>query len=93
MPAKCEMVVGFLVPHQCDNAALGHCRKCSRGFCDEHMRIESAGLLCLACEQGFDRPVMLASSALVFTPTDINTFSAAGTVDDHEPLDTFSDLS
>ena len=27
MTEQCEMVIGFLVPHRCENPVLGHCVK------------------------------------------------------------------
>ncbi len=60
MAAQCEMVVGFLVPHRCDNPALGNCRQCGRGFCEEHLEITPQGMICTACRQGLDQPVASA---------------------------------
>ena len=62
---KCEMVIGFLVPHRCDHPALGKCVKCGRGFCDEHTNQTRQGRVCLACQQGLDMPVALPIAAAV----------------------------
>jgi len=57
------MVVGFLVPHRCDNPSLGKCVKCGRGFCDEHTNQTRDGRVCLACQQGLDMPIALPMAA------------------------------
>lgn len=90
---QCEMVVGFLVPHRCDNPALGKCTKCGRGFCDEHTDQTRGGRVCLACQQGLDMPVALPIAAAAFTATDLDTFNRASTWDDDDRADMFSDLS
>ena len=91
--AKCEMVIGYLVPHRCDNPALGTCVKCGRGFCDEHTNATKEGRVCLACQQGLEMPVALPIAASAFTAADLATFGSASTWDDDESGDMFSDLS
>jgi hypothetical protein len=48
MAEKCEMIIGYLVPHRCENPSLGACIKCGRGFCDEHTNATKEGRVCLA---------------------------------------------
>ncbi len=92
--AKCEMVVGYLVPHRCDNPALGTCVKCGRGFCDEHTNATKEGRVCLACQQGLEMPVALPIAASTFTPEDMVLFGSTSSFDDNDDnSDMFSDLS
>lgn len=96
MADRCEMIVGFLVPHRCDNNALGKCKKCGLGFCDEHISVTTDGLMCMACQQGLSRPVSLPITAQTYNPNDLATFSAMSQSDLNEPestSDSFSDLS
>lgn len=91
MSGQCEMIIGFLVPHRCENRALGACRQCGRSYCDEHMVTETAGLICIACQQGLDQPIALPLTAQTFSPADLAAFDAASRLDDD--ADMFSDLS
>ena len=50
MAEQCEMIIGYLVPHRCENPSLGTCVKCGRGYCDEHTNQTREGRLCLACQ-------------------------------------------
>ena len=97
MPDQCEMIVGFLVPHRCDNASLGKCVKCGRLYCDEHVSVTPQGLMCLACQQGLDKPVALAATATDYSDHDLATFAAASAWERDDDIDstsdTFSDLS
>lgn len=96
MAEKCEMILGYLVPHRCDNPSLGKCVKCGRGFCDEHTNQTREGRVCLACQQGLEMPVALPAAAALFTPADIDTFGHASRINDNDDLDeggVFSDLS
>lgn len=96
MVDQCEMVVGFLVPHRCENPALGKCGKCGRVYCEEHVTVTPKGMLCVACQQGLDQPVALAATAQTFNPADIALFSAATRDWDQDAdlsSETFSDLS
>ena len=90
---QCEMVIGYLVPHRCDNPSLGKCVKCGRGFCDEHTNNTREGRVCLACQQGLDMPVALPIAAATFTAADLHTFNQASAWDDDDRADMFSDLS
>jgi recombinational DNA repair protein (RecF pathway) len=92
MAEKCEMIIGYLVPHQCANPALGKCAKCGRGFCDEHTNQTQEGRVCLACQQGLEMPVALPIAATFFTPDDLHTFSRSSALDDDRG-ELFSDLS
>jgi hypothetical protein len=85
------MIVGFLVPHRCPNGALATCIKCGRQFCNEHVAIVQQGLLCLACEQGLEQPVLVTQAARGFTAEDIALFTLASDQDSAE--DTLADLS
>jgi recombinational DNA repair protein (RecF pathway) len=89
--AQCAMIVGYLVPHRCPNKALATCIKCGRQFCDEHVSIVQEGLLCLACQQGFEQPVLVAQVAQDYTAEDMAAFARASDWDSSE--DTFADLS
>jgi len=93
MADQCEMIIGYLVPHRCENPSLGSCVNCGRGYCDEHTNQTPEGRLCLACQQGLDQPVALPIAAATFTPTDIDTFNQASMWDDDDHADMFSDLS
>ncbi len=89
--AQCSMVVGYLVPHRCPNKALAVCIKCGRTFCDEHVSIQQSGLLCLACQQGLEQPVLVPQVAQDYTEDDIALFSTIGARD--TVTDAFADLS
>ncbi len=91
MAQQCAMIVGFLVPHRCPNKALATCIKCGRQFCDEHVAIVEQGLLCLACQQGLEQPVLISQVNAGFTPADIALFSSATRSESLE--DSMSDLS
>jgi hypothetical protein len=96
MPDQCEMIVGFLVPHRCDNPSLGKCMKCGRLFCDEHVTVTPQGLMCLACQQGLDQPVAIPMTAQDYTAQDLAIFAAASAWehdDDDDKGGKFSDLS
>jgi hypothetical protein len=95
MAQQCEMIIGFLVPHRCDNPALAACTKCHRSFCDEHLQSGAEGQICVACHQGLAQPVALPITARSFTPEDILMFNSVDTADfgDESRSDMFSDLS
>jgi hypothetical protein len=93
MAEKCEMILGYLVPHQCENPALGKCAKCGRGFCDEHTHATNEGRVCVACQQGLDQPIALPIAAAAFTAADLLTFDRYRDADDNDSGDLFSDLS
>lgn len=95
MAEQCEMIIGYLAPHRCENPALGTCAKCGRGFCDEHTNPTRAGRVCLACAQGLEMPVALPISAALFTPADLDAFGRSSRFDDADDDrgEMFSDLS
>jgi recombinational DNA repair protein (RecF pathway) len=93
MAEKCEMILGYLVPHRCENPSLGRCVKCGRGFCDEHINMTREGRVCLACQQGLDQPVALPIAAATFTAADLIAFDRHSDMDDNDRADMFSDLS
>lgn len=86
------MIIGFLVPHRCEKRALGGCAQCGAEFCEEHVAVRANGLVCVACEQGLDRPVALPSTAQDYSDDDLATFREASTWDDSDS-DLFADLS
>ena len=93
MPAtQCEMIIGFLVPHRCEQRALGTCARCGRSYCEEHLEMKPTGLICLACAQGLDQPVALPLTAQTFDAADLALFTAASTWDEDD-TDKFADLS
>jgi hypothetical protein len=95
MAEQCEMIIGYLVPHRCENPSLGKCVKCGRGFCDEHTNATREGRLCLACAQGLEMPVALPIAAAFFTTTDLDTFDRSRSFNDTDDDngEMFSDLS
>lgn len=94
MAKKCEMIIGYLVPHRCEHPALGKCTKCGRLFCDEHLVDSSSGKICLADQQGLDQPIALPLTAATFSQADIDTFHRASMYDNDDTSgDMFSDLS
>jgi hypothetical protein len=93
MAEQCEMIIGFLVPHRCDNPSLGICVKCGRGYCDEHINQTREGRVCLACQQGLDQPIALPIAATTFTAAELASFQRASTWDADDGGDMFSDLS
>jgi len=97
---QCEMVIGFLIPRRCENVALGRCVQCGRSFCDEHLSLTEQGMICVACEQGLDRPVAMAETDSTYDTSDMLLFYTATTWGDDDERwhsddddDTFSDLS
>jgi recombinational DNA repair protein (RecF pathway) len=90
MARSCEMVVGFLVPHRCEQPALGRCVRCNRGFCEAHLSVKQEGLVCHACEQGLPEPVVMAGAASAFDANDAAAFAGSSESDASE---TFADLS
>src|SRR6266508_531837 len=93
MADQCEMIIGYLVPHRCENPSLGKCVKCGRGYCDEHTNQTKEGRVCLACLQGLDQPIALAIAAATVSDADLDTFNRASMWDDDDRSDMFSDLS
>jgi len=92
MAAQCEMIIGYLVPHRCENRAVTKCANCGRSYCDEHVSITEAGLICNACQQGLDKPVLMSETARTFDESDMRVFSQRF-YDDDDEADLFSDLS
>jgi hypothetical protein len=56
MAEQCEMIIGYLVPHRCENPSLGTCVKCRRGYCDEHTNQTSAGRYVWASSRDLTSP-------------------------------------
>jgi recombinational DNA repair protein (RecF pathway) len=91
LATQCEMIVGFLVPHRCPNAAMAACTKCGRQFCEEHVTFAGGGLVCIACQQGLDQPVAIPETAREFDEADLLAFEAVDIMAEDDDL--FSDLS
>jgi recombinational DNA repair protein (RecF pathway) len=91
MAEQCAMIVGYLVPHRCPNRALATCIQCGRKFCDEHVSIVRSGLICLACQQGMEQPVLVSQVAQDYTDDELALFRTVG-VDD-SPEEMFADFS
>lgn len=95
MSIQCAMIIGFLVPHQCENRAVASCSRCNRQFCDEHLQVTPTGLVCLACQQGLDKPVLVAQTASSFDEHDLKSFipDSDWESSDDDSGDLFADLS
>ncbi len=93
MAEQCAMIIGYLVPHRCDKAALGTCLRCGRQYCDDHLAVTAEGLMCTACQQGFDQPVALPITQQAYDAADLLVFSRLSEWSDEEGSDTFADLS
>ncbi len=101
----CGLFVGVLLPHPCDNAAVGPCSQCGRQACEAHLELTGAGLVCRACAHGSSAPLALAGAALaaaaagalpLFLPADLAAFeSADGEQEDEDERrqGLFADLS
>ena len=79
------------MPRRCENPALGNCGQCGRGFCEEHVQVQTQGLVCQACSQGLEQPVALPITAQSFSDEDMALFDQVSRFDSDE--DMFSDLS
>jgi hypothetical protein len=55
MAKQCEMMIGFLVPRQCDQRARSTCIRCGKRICDEHAVVSPEGILCEACDLGVEQ--------------------------------------
>ena len=86
------MIIGFLVPHRCEEGALGGCVKCARSYCQEHLSLGAAGLLCSACAEGRAQPVLSATSTAL-DDSDVAAFALAEAADRGDDQAAFSDLS
>ncbi len=86
------MIIGYLVPHRCEQRALGKCAKCGRSYCEEHVEVKPDGLICLACSQGLTQPVALSITAQTYNDSDLALFTAAS-LWDADDNDQFADLS
>ena len=49
MAKQCELVIGYLLPRQCEEKGDNNCTRCGRLVCDLHTRMADAGLLCRDC--------------------------------------------
>jgi hypothetical protein len=87
------MVIGFLVPHRCGEATIGACAKCQRRYCQDHLELGPAGLLCIACTEGRAQPVVPDLHHAPLGPADVAAFAAAEAADRGDTSAEFSDLS
>lgn len=82
---QCQMIIGYLIPRQCENKARQRCVKCGRAVCDEHATITDAGVVCAACAGVLHeveeapviatRPVYLPSERELFETTEEDIFA------------------
>ncbi|HWA76753.1 MAG TPA: hypothetical protein VG937_30680 [Polyangiaceae bacterium] len=97
MADRCAMIIGFLVPHRCEEGAIAACAKCGRRYCQEHVALSAAGLLCSACAAGRAQPVALAAAGVAagaaLGAADLAAFSEAEAQERQGERDAFSDLS
>lgn len=100
----CGLFVGVLLPHACDNAAVGTCGQCQRAACEAHLELGPTGLVCRACAQGSSAPFALAGAALtaaaagalpLFLPADLAAFenSDEDETEEERRQGLFADLS
>ena len=93
MATQCAMIIGYLVPHQCENRAVASCGKCGRRFCEEHVAMAHGNTICTACQQGLESPVTVPKAAKSFAPEDYASMDALLLKQDHDGDDMFADLS
>ena len=87
------MVIGFLVPHRCGEVPIGACAKCQRRYCQDHLELGPAGLLCTACVEGRASAVAPDIQQARFEAADVAAFAAAEAADRGDEPAAFSDLS
>lgn len=87
------MIIGFLVPHRCDEATIGACVKCARRYCQDHLQLGPAGILCTACAEGRTQPLGTESNVAPLGAADMAAFAAAEAVDRGDDGAAFSDIS
>lgn len=100
---RCQLFVGLLLPHPCENAGVGVCGQCARAVCESHADAGPSGLVCRACAGGSRAPLALtgvaaaaaaAGALALFQPADLLAFEQAALRDEpEEPEDAFADLS
>jgi hypothetical protein len=100
---RCQLFVGLLLPHPCENAGVGVCAQCSRLVCEAHADASPSGLVCRACASGSRTPLALsgvaaaaaaAGALALFQPADLAAFEQAALRDEpEEPEEMFADLS
>lgn len=77
MSQLCQMTVGFLIPRACENKAQFSCTKCGRSVCAEHAVILDSGVVCEACQLGFESaiaPGQMAQRLAGYTAGDAGAF-------------------
>ncbi len=92
MSRQCSMIVGYLMPHRCPNGALGTCVRCRHDFCEEHLSLEPAGLVCGACLKGSGIPAVHPEVLQSYSASDLALFTVADAVSDDD-TEMFSDVS
>ena len=56
MAKQCELIIGYLLPRQCEEKGINGCANCGRLVCEHHTRMGDRGLLCRDCyEEGKPR--------------------------------------
>jgi recombinational DNA repair protein (RecF pathway) len=49
MAKQCELIIGYLLPRQCEEKGVNACTRCQRVVCDLHTSMGDSGLLCRDC--------------------------------------------
>ena len=49
MAKQCELIIGYLLPRQCEEKGDNTCKRCGRVVCDLHTKMGDEGLLCCDC--------------------------------------------
>ena len=88
---KCELIVGYLIPHRCGRKAVAVCVKCGRGVCEMHAHTGDAGVLCRDCYEGQQAQVGSPVGGAVYGPA--YTVQDYGLFDQESEQDTFSTLT
>ena len=49
MARQCDLIIGYLLPRQCEEKGINGCTNCGRLVCELHTRMGDRGLLCRDC--------------------------------------------
>ena len=90
MAQLCQMTIGFLIPRACENKARFSCSKCGRWVCEEHAAILDSGVVCEACQLGFDSAVAPGTMAQRVPGYDVTDAAVFHTASDQGFFDDFS---
>ena len=66
MAGQCELVIGYLLPRQCEEKGENTCKRCGRAVCDLHTRMGDEGLLCRDCFE--NAPVRTLADVIPLSP-------------------------